>query len=315
MTRTPASPSGPHPAPHFWRAFLTLFALGLIGIAALIPTLTTLLQEVLTRAPAPTPRPPLGMLVAASLAQSALLLAVFVAVSVLLAPRLRLRSQLLERVSYRAPFTLRRELSLALTLGLGVGVLLTLLDALFSPYLGEAWQAAADETRTLGVTLTGILYGGLTEELLLRWGALTFFAWLGTRIFGRIQGHPRRAVMWGAVALTALLFGALHLPAVAGLAPLSAPLVVRTVLLNALAGLVYGWLFWRRGLEAAMLAHAATHVGMTPDLLVQPSPLSPSPLSYAPNETCGTLRSVAGVSSTSYGVLPIGPAKNTPGTV
>lgn len=131
-------------------------------------------------------------------------------------------------------------------------------------YLGEVWQAAAtDETRTLGATLTGIFYGGLTEELLLRWGVLTLFAWLGTHIFGRVRGRPRHAVMWGALALTAVLFGVLHLPAVVGLVPLSAPLVARTVLLNALGGLVYGWLFWRRSLEAAMLAHAATHVGMT----------------------------------------------------
>lgn len=116
--------------------------------------------------------------------------------------------------------------------------------------------------------------------------------------------------MWGALALTAVLFGVLHLRAVAGLAPLSAPLVARTVLLNALGGLVYGWLFWRRGLEAAMLAHAATHVGMT--LAVW---LGQAFEAYDPNDTCGTLRSAAGVSSTSCGVLPIGPAKNTPGTV
>lgn len=137
LTPTPNFPSGPHPTPSFWRAFLTLFALGLIGIVALIPSMTALLQELLTRATAPTLRPPLGVLVAVSLAQSALLLAVFVAVGVLLAPPLGLRSRLLEHVSYGTPFTLRRELSLALTLGLGVGVLLTLFDALFSPYLGE----------------------------------------------------------------------------------------------------------------------------------------------------------------------------------
>ena len=29
---------------------------------------------------------------------------------------------------------------------------------------------------------------------------------------------------------------------------------------NTLAGLVFGWLFWRHGLEAAMVAHALAHV-------------------------------------------------------
>ena len=33
------------------------------------------------------------------------------------------------------------------------------------------------------------------------------------------------------------------------------------VALNVGAGLVYGWLFWRRGLEASMASHASTHLG------------------------------------------------------
>jgi membrane protease YdiL (CAAX protease family) len=36
--------------------------------------------------------------------------------------------------------------------------------------------------------------------------------------------------------------------------------VLRILLLNALAGLVFGWLFWRRSLECAMFAHASVHV-------------------------------------------------------
>lgn len=32
------------------------------------------------------------------------------------------------------------------------------------------------------------------------------------------------------------------------------------VLLNSVGGVVFGWLYWRRSLEAAMMAHAATQV-------------------------------------------------------
>jgi membrane protease YdiL (CAAX protease family) len=34
----------------------------------------------------------------------------------------------------------------------------------------------------------------------------------------------------------------------------------RVVILNSVAGLVYGWLYRRRSLEAAVVAHAATHI-------------------------------------------------------
>jgi membrane protease YdiL (CAAX protease family) len=36
--------------------------------------------------------------------------------------------------------------------------------------------------------------------------------------------------------------------------------VARTVLLNAVAGVLFGWLYWRGRLEAAMVAHASFHV-------------------------------------------------------
>jgi hypothetical protein len=38
-------------------------------------------------------------------------------------------------------------------------------------------------------------------------------------------------------------------------------IIIRTILLNALGGVLFGWLFWRRSLEVAMVAHATTHVG------------------------------------------------------
>lgn len=51
-----------------------------------------------------------------------------------------------------------------------------------------------------------------------------------------------------------LPFGAGHLPAVVALAPLTTVVVVRALLLNGIAGVSFGWLYWRRGLLAAMVA-------------------------------------------------------------
>jgi hypothetical protein len=39
------------------------------------------------------------------------------------------------------------------------------------------------------------------------------------------------------------------------LAPLTALVVIRTVVLNGLIGIVCGWLYWKRGLESAMISH------------------------------------------------------------
>jgi len=65
-------------------------------------------------------------------------------------------------------------------------------------------------------------------------------------------------VMWAAIVITALLFGAGHLPTTAALLPLTPLVIARALLLNGLGGLVFGWLYWKRGLLAAMLAHFST---------------------------------------------------------
>ena len=55
--------------------------------------------------------------------------------------------------------------------------------------------------------------------------------------------------------LAAVVFGLGHLPATAALLPLTPAVIARAVVLNGIPGVVFGWLFWRRGLEAAMVAH------------------------------------------------------------
>ena len=86
---------------------------------------------------------------------------------------------------------------------------------------------------------------------------MTLLAWLATG-FGRRRAHP--AVFWGAIVIAALLFGVGHLPAAANLWSLDEMVVVRTLALNAIAGLAFGWLYWKRGIEMAMLAHFSADI-------------------------------------------------------
>jgi hypothetical protein len=106
-----------------------------------------------------------------------------------------------------------------------------------------------------------LLYGGFTEELLLRWGVMTFFVWLPWRIFRKGEGPPPTAYFVVAILASALLFGIGHLPvAVALSGTLNAPTVVFVIAANSLFGIVAGFLYWKRGLESAMIAHITAHI-------------------------------------------------------
>jgi membrane protease YdiL (CAAX protease family) len=84
---------------------------------------------------------------------------------------------------------------------------------------------------------------------------MSFFAWLGRFISKTADGKPTNVVFWIANILAAVLFGLGHLPGVALLVPLTPLVIARTVILNGLLGIIFGWLYWKSGLEAAMISH------------------------------------------------------------
>jgi membrane protease YdiL (CAAX protease family) len=87
---------------------------------------------------------------------------------------------------------------------------------------------------------------------------MTLLVWVGARLTG--TAVPRPLVVWAAIAITALLFGAGHLPTAAALLPLSPLVIARALLFNGLGGMVFGWLYWKRSLVAAMIAHFSADI-------------------------------------------------------
>lgn len=105
-----------------------------------------------------------------------------------------------------------------------------------------------------------VLYGGITEEILIRWGLMSAIAWAGWRLVRKDSRKPSEAVMWTAVVVSALVFGVSHLPSVVQAMPAVPGAVVAYVTIgNATFGVVAGYLFWRYGLEAAIAAHVVAH--------------------------------------------------------
>jgi membrane protease YdiL (CAAX protease family) len=106
-------------------------------------------------------------------------------------------------------------------------------------------------------------YGGIGEEVQVRLFFMTAIAWLLAKLSGkRAAGErPPAWVFIAALIVSALAFGAGHLPATAMVFGSLTPIVVtRTVLLNTVGGLAFGAVYWRWGLEHAMVAHFAGDV-------------------------------------------------------
>ena len=106
------------------------------------------------------------------------------------------------------------------------------------------------------IAATGAFYGGIIEELLLRWGLLGLLAMLLVRV-----GLRNGLAFWIANIGAALIFGVGHLQAAKALGMTLTPFVISYLLVaNGLVGVVCGWLFRKRGLESAMMAHGTADI-------------------------------------------------------
>lgn len=245
--------------PGFARRFLAVWAIGVIGL------LTLLTQEPPGQLVEATPalrELPDAVLRLLLLVNPLILLTVAAAVGAGCAHRVGLRSALAGAAEARA------DVPTAVAIGLVLAAVLAGADAMLAEHLGPAWRqvvAASEAQPWLPRLALGALYGGLTEEVLLRWGLMSLVVWSASRLIrrpGYAAGQARDGVVWFGIVVSAAVFAVGHLPALSQSVDLSGPIVTRTLGLNGLAGLAYGWLFWRRSLESAMLAHATTHVGL-----------------------------------------------------
>jgi hypothetical protein len=97
---------------------------------------------------------------------------------------------------------------------------------------------------------------GVTEESVYRLGILTITAAVMNLLWKPRGGRLKPGAFWLANILTALIFSVSHFANFAAM-PVSPGLGLlwKTVAGNSIAALGFGWLYWKRGLESAMLSH------------------------------------------------------------
>ncbi|HSE48847.1 MAG TPA: CPBP family intramembrane glutamic endopeptidase [Terriglobales bacterium] len=243
--------------------FLILWLAGFAGVLSFqLVDLTALIANIPGAQDQPLPFP-MAVVRLLSVLQGGVLVAVAVLVGAALAPKVGLSAPAAQALAERRPAlpALRPQLLPGV---LGAAIAAPAIIAcwlLWKPLLTPAFVQKATGFSALLPPVTRLLYGGVTEELLLRWGFMTFLVWAPWKVLQKGKGAPRPALVWLAIALSALVFGAGHLPiaiALSGVA--SVPLVTYVIFANAIFGVVGGFLYWKKGLEAAIVAHALTHV-------------------------------------------------------
>jgi membrane protease YdiL (CAAX protease family) len=146
------------------------------------------------------------------------------------------------------------------SVGFGVlaGVLITLLSIPFNKLIPE-FQNASVSVPAWKAFLASF-YGGIAEEVLLRLFLVSLFVWITFKIKKTADGYATNIGIWLSIVLAAIVFGLGHLPATAQITPLTGLVVIRAIVLNGVGGIIFGWLYWKKGIESAMIAHFSADI-------------------------------------------------------
>ncbi len=232
---------------------LTLFILGFLGILTMLTvTIGDIPAEALERF---SPQ----AIKLLTLINPSLMLLVAVAAGTALYNKVNLSvptvSSLLKIETPRVTFL--EQLKFGIPLGLLAGILVMLISFAFSSVIPQEFKDL--ESKVEVTLLARFGYGGITEELLMRFGLMTALVWGVSKIMKRLNN----AVYWIGIGLTSIIFALGHFPMIFhAVSEPSIAMLLYSLIGNSIAGLFFGWLYWKKGLESAMIAHLFTHVAM-----------------------------------------------------
>lgn len=103
--------------------------------------------------------------------------------------------------------------------------------------------------------LLACFYGGVAEEVAMRLFFMSLLVWLTCFFKSKPGGKPVSAGVWAGILGVSVIFALAHLPITYKFMEITPIIIARALLLNGLGSIVFGWFYWKNGLEAACVSH------------------------------------------------------------
>ena len=241
-----------------WKLFIILLIASIFGVLAVLPYTFTLQGGLPQNLPIP-----LYLLLTIQIIQNAIIFAFAIFIGLRLAKKVGLGLPIIEGwlEGREVKSYFKSILGISVGLGLLAGVLIVGLDYLFA-MAGVTLNVVSNNIMT-PPAWQGFLasfYGGINEEIVTRLFLMSLIAWVIFKIKKTADGKPTRIGMWLAIISAAIIFGIGHLPALMATTTLTPLLVTRVIVLNSVGGIIFGWLYWKKGLESAMIGHFSADI-------------------------------------------------------
>jgi hypothetical protein len=240
------------------KMIIGLWLLGMLGVLSMLPAIPQLLA-----AQPQSPKIPLVLIQFIAALQTGVFIFGAVLLGKKFAHRVNLSAPVINAILDRKPIRaqVKSQFFPALLGGIIGGVLILVIARYFYPFLPEEFLLAAKKLAM--PWYARIFYGGITEEILLRWGLMSFLVWLCFKIIQRGKGDVHNSNYFVGVIVAAFVFGLGHLPTAYALSSIvTQQLNAYIIIGNMSFGLIAGFLYWKHGLECAIFSHMVAHLTM-----------------------------------------------------
>jgi len=238
-----------------WRIFFLLLTASMLSIVAILPYAFSLQWDIIRQIPLPLP-----LIIGVTLLQNGIIFAILIFLGLFVSQKIWLWLRYIEAYWENKKITpeMKNVFKKSLLLGAGIGFVIIITDIVFKKIWVVVW---GDLSIPIWQWFLASFYGWIAEEILLRLFLMSLLIWILHTIFkSHSQWKVRNAIIWASILITAIIFWVWHLPAVAQITELTDGVIVRTIVLNALWGVVFWYLYWKNGLESAMIAHFSADI-------------------------------------------------------
>lgn len=231
-----------------WRIFFILLILSLLSVFAVFPYVLTLQGEILKQTGISIAR-----IILFQFFQSIILFSITIFLGLYLTKKTNFHLPLLEAFTAHKDYkkVLKDITFLSVLLGIITAVTIYAVDYIFTFW--GASVSTSENPAPVWQRLLASFYGGITEEILMRLFMMSLFIWIGMKVTKKSK--PAQTGIIISILLAAVIFGLGHLPITASLTKITPLIITRAIFLNGIGGIIFGWLFWKKGLEAAIIAH------------------------------------------------------------
>jgi membrane protease YdiL (CAAX protease family) len=238
----------------YWKMFFILLTLCTFGVIVIFPYILTVQKDLLKTLPVP-----LTVFFVLQLFQSIIIFSVAILIGLKLYKKIGLSTPVLEAVvtGKKLPSDLLSIIKTSALWGIFAGIAIGVLDYFFY-LMGVTLLTKGLGNVPVWQRFLASFYGGINEEVLMRLFLMTLFIWIGIKITKR--KNESVPVVWTAIIITSIIFGIGHLPITASFTDLSQLVIFRGILLNSIGGIIFGWLYWKKGLEAAVISHFSADI-------------------------------------------------------